>query len=94
MVSGTVCGGSIPLRRTKKKSTLSICLGRDFLCTDIIDRFYIPLYSLLPKHMLKLISATTAVGVALLGGLCGSPIARIHILMEIYKKEGGADEYS
>ena len=44
--------------------------------------------------MLKLISATTAVGVALLGGLCGSPIARIHILMEIYKKEGGADEYS
>ena len=87
MVSGTVCGGSIPLRRTKKKSTLSICLGRDFLCTNIIDRFYIPLYSLLPKRMLKLISATTAVGGC-------SPIARIHILMEIYKKEGGADEYS
>ena len=62
MVSGTVCGGSIPLRRTKKKSTLSVCMGRDFLCPDIIDWFYTPVYSLLPKRMLKLISATTAVG--------------------------------
>lgn len=94
MVSGTVCGGSIPLRRTKKKSTLSICIGRDFLCTNIIDWFYIPVSSLLPKHMLELISATTAVGGcsprrALRLSYCKNPF-----LMEIYKKEGGADEYS
>lgn len=94
MVSGTVCGGSIPLRRTKKKSTLSICMGRDFLCNNIIDWFYIPLYSLFCKHMLKLMSATTAVGGcsprrALRLSYCKNPF-----LMEIYKKEGGADEYS